>query len=88
MNHNIRLSTREVQKDLPGSNPNIQMPDLLGGSAISRAPYQPKSTTFRNRKIPPWRLRQWCRNKSTALVASGAAVAFFGYFFQLLEKSY
>ena len=34
----VHRSTKEVQKDLPGSNPNIQRPDLLGGSAGLRAP--------------------------------------------------
>ena len=31
----VRRLTKEVQKDLPGSNPNIQMPGLLDGSAVS-----------------------------------------------------
>jgi hypothetical protein len=31
----VRQLTKELQKDLPGSNPNIQMPDLRGGSAGS-----------------------------------------------------
>ena len=32
----VRPLTKEVQKDLPGSNPNIQMPALLEGSANSK----------------------------------------------------